>query len=118
MKKALVLRQVTKRGRGDVDIICPDGGATCIHHNGEHWVSDYYQTRIDPAQEDIWEWLANNSKIYHKDWNNQLKDDYIDTAMIEDALAWHGHPVDMELAIQTYAKPEESDQDIIKGWLS
>jgi len=69
----------------DITIRTDDGGVATIHHNGDHFVTTYYQSRDSDFEVD-WDELA-EGKAYHKDWDKG-KDDGIDDEMIEDALRW------------------------------
>ena len=67
-------------------ILCSDGGIVEIHHNGDNYVSTYYQDRIEGEySEESWLKLA-DGKQYCKDW--EVKRDEIDSDMVEDALHW------------------------------
>jgi len=89
----------------EVDVILEDGGVVCIRHNGEHVLSDYYQTRIDVNAEDIWEQIG-EGKMYCKDWEGE---DIVTHDMILDALNW--------LSRFTYEFTAGNIQDRIKGFL-
>jgi len=69
----------------DITIRTDDGGVASIHHNEDHFVTTYYQSR-DSNKEVDWQNLA-DGKAYFKDWDKD-KDDGIDDEMIEDALRW------------------------------
>jgi hypothetical protein len=70
-------------------ILCIDGGIAEIHHNGENYVTTYFQDRIEGEySEESWLKLA-DGKQYCKDWVDK---DKIDEEMIYDALEWL-HPM-------------------------
>jgi hypothetical protein len=69
----------------DITIRTDDGGVATIHHNEDHFVTTYYQSRDSDFEVD-WDELA-EGKAYHKDWDKD-KYDSIDDEMIEDALRW------------------------------
>ena len=77
--------RIIKNGE-DIDIITEDGGVASLHHNGENFVTTYYQHRIVDLrpEDDIWEELA-IGKTYSVDWasGKPSEDEFI-----EDALAW------------------------------
>ena len=77
----------------EFDVIAEDGGVVAIHHNDEHLVSTYYQTRIsnDIDPDEIWETLA-EGKAYVKDWPDGTHRDTI----ILDALDWLVFPAPAE----------------------
>ena len=80
-------------------ILCIDGGIAEIHHNGDNYVTTYFQNRIDGEySEESWLKLA-DGKQYLKDWVGK---DKIDEEMIYDALEWlHPMAVDfMEVEFQ------------------
>jgi hypothetical protein len=65
--------------------LCSDGGIVEIHHNGDNYVSTYYQDRIEGEySEESWLKLA-DGKQYCKDWVDKAE---IDDEMINDALEW------------------------------
>lgn len=66
-------------------ILIDDGGIVEMHHNGEHWVSTYFQDRCNAMfDDDMWISLA-DSKQYMKDWVDKTD---VDKGMIKDALNW------------------------------
>ena len=69
----------------DITIRTDDGGVTTIHHNEDHFVTTYYQSRNSDYEVD-WESLA-QGKVYHKDWDKS-KNEGIDDEMINDSLSW------------------------------
>jgi hypothetical protein len=68
----------------DIDIRTEDGGVATIRHNGERYLTEYYQTR-DKGTTIDWEKLA-EGKMYCKEWDLNVTS--ISTPMIDDALAW------------------------------
>ena len=73
----------------DVDIFLSDGGVTAIHHNGEMFLSTYYQTRMtaeDLASDNVWDNVG-EGKAYTKEWGGKQS---IDIEMIMDAAGWLG----------------------------
>ena len=69
----------------DFDLITEDGGVASIYHNGDNFISNYYQTRLTEIDEneDIWEQLG-EGKVYCKDWSQEDNKQ----SMINDALSW------------------------------
>jgi hypothetical protein len=69
----------------DFDLITEDGGIASIYHNGDNFISNYYQTRLTEIDEneDIWEQLG-EGKVYCKDWSQEDNKQ----SMINDALSW------------------------------
>lgn len=66
-------------------VLMDDGGIAEMHHNGEHWVSTYFQDRCNAMFDDeMWIGLA-DSKQYIKDWEEKKS---VDTEMLMDALSW------------------------------
>lgn len=61
-----------------------DGGIAVIRHNGEQFVSDYYQSR-DKNEIPDWEKLS-KGKMYCKEWSSSYSN--ICKAMIDHALNW------------------------------
>ena len=69
----------------ELDVISEEGGVVSLHHNGEYIVANQYQSRINPEVEDIWEDLAERSKIYIKDYYDFS---LIFHEMIVEAIQW------------------------------
>ena len=69
----------------DFDLITEDGGIASIYHNGDNFISNYYQTRLTEIDENeyIWEQLG-EGKVYCKDWSQEDNKQ----SMINDALSW------------------------------
>jgi hypothetical protein len=67
------------------DIITENGGVVSVHHNGENWVSTYYQNRLTDCTHDdyVWDKLSEN-KVYLQDWEGEPTK----AEMIQDALDW------------------------------
>jgi len=72
-------------GYEEADIVIEDGSIASIYHNGEHIITNLYQSRIDLDSNDYFENLANNSKIYLKDWDKYQN---INNEIVEDAVTW------------------------------
>lgn len=70
--------------RRAVTIYTEDGGVSTIHHNGDCFLTEYYQSRMTDLSDEQWG-LVNEGKIYSKEWPHKS---YIDDEMIEDALRW------------------------------
>ena len=71
----------------DKDLITEDGGVVTLHHNGERFISSYYQRRLtdcDPKADSVWDELA-EGKMYVKEWRDK---DPSEEEFIEDALDW------------------------------
>lgn len=71
----------------EVDIIMSDGGHASIHHNGEHMLTTYYQSRLDLSIDNVDDMLTDlsNGKAYHNDWEGE---DELSDEMIKDAIDW------------------------------
>ena len=70
--------------RRAVTIYTEDGGVSTIHHNGDCFISEYYQSRINDLSQEQCDFV-NAGKIYSKEWPHKS---YIDDEMIKDALRW------------------------------
>jgi thiamine biosynthesis protein ThiC len=84
----IVLYAVNKTGNGDhlTQILTDDGSIVEIHHNGENFVTTYFQDRCDATfDDDMWIKMA-DSKQYMKDWDESITE--ITDEMINDALEW------------------------------
>lgn len=65
-------------------IYTEDGGLSTIYHNGDRFITEYYQTRIaNTSDEEIQK--AYDGKVYSKEWPHKT---FVDDEMIEDALHW------------------------------
>lgn len=69
----------------EYDIITEDGGVVSVYHNGENWISTYYQSRLTdfPSEEYIWDALS-DSKTYVFTWEIEPTKEEV----IKDALEW------------------------------
>jgi hypothetical protein len=73
------------------EIFISDGGNATIWHNGEHMVTQYYQSRLtefnfDTCENDEHDWEElSEGKAYMKDWE---KDQELTEEMITDAIGW------------------------------
>ena len=89
------------------DIITENGGVVSIHHNGENWVSSYYQSKLTECKSDDYIWdILSDSKIYVYDWESEpTKED-----IIKDALDWLVFPkpesweIDNDLFLEFFPK--------------
>lgn len=70
-------------GGTEATIRTADGGIATCHHNGEHMITEYCQSRTH-EREPNWEELA-EGKMYIKDWEDKQS---IDSEIIMDALNW------------------------------
>lgn len=84
MEKVKYLVNTDETIDSDVEIRVQDGGVANIYHNGENFITEYYQDRCTEKEVD-WEKLAEGKK-YLNDWNNQILD--VNDEMITDALYW------------------------------
>jgi hypothetical protein len=76
----------------EIIIRTEDGGVADIYHNGEHFVTTYYQNR-DNNLEINWEKLA-EGKSYSKDWDAEIT--IVNSTMINDAITWLGIKEEVE----------------------
>lgn len=69
----------------DFNLITEDGGLAFIYHNGDNYITEYYQNRLTEIDEneDIWEQLG-EGKVYYKEWSKE----YDKQSAINDALNW------------------------------
>lgn len=65
-------------------IYTEDGGVASIYHNGELFITEYFQSRLTEISQEEWDYI-NDGKIYSKEWPHKS---CIDEEMIEDALRW------------------------------
>lgn len=75
----------------ELDIVLEDGGIASIHHNGEHFLTSYYQDRptIEQYKNNTMfdaDSPMNDSKMYLNDWDEGI--DMINLDMIYDAAEW------------------------------
>lgn len=70
-------------GQTEATIRTADGGVATVYHNGDHMVSEYYQSRCS-EREPNWELLA-EGKMYIHDWEGKQS---VDSEIIIDALHW------------------------------
>jgi hypothetical protein len=121
MVKYLVIWLNTSHRKDDVDVIDEYGGVTSIHFNDEHYVSSYYQNRIDKqflekgSDLTIWEDLA-QGKMYIKDWKGDTDD--ATEEMIHDAMNWLNPAEEISETYLMYDyQPNEDINPIIKQFL-
>ena len=72
-----------------IDVMLKDGGMASIYHNGERFITNYYQTRF--TEEELrhyekWDMAQQDSKMYVKEWDENIK--FITQAMINDSAEW------------------------------
>jgi len=65
-------------------VVTEDGGVATIHHNGDNYVTTYYQSRLTDVNDpqELWQELG-EGKTYSKDW---IQFDMPE--MIYDILQW------------------------------
>ena len=85
--KALIIKDTKEN---ETTIILSDGGVSSIHHTGEYFLAEYYQSRIDLEQlEDesyqFWEELA-EGKMYCEEYPVEN----ITEEMIDESINWLG----------------------------
>jgi hypothetical protein len=73
------------------DVITEDGGASYHYHNGEHWVSNYYEGRlINRKSSDLDWWIElQDEGMYVHDWDVDM--DNMHTIVVA-ALEWLAFP--------------------------
>jgi hypothetical protein len=89
------------------DIITEDGGVVSVYHNGDNWVSTYYQYRLTDCVPDDYMWdKLSEYKVYIKDWESESTKE----EMIKDALDWLVYPspntweIDDDLYLEFFPK--------------
>lgn len=75
-----------------------DGGVALIYHNGEHFTTDYFQSRCFLPEID-WDKLA-EGKGQYKDWPEDIEQ--INEEMIKDALDWLVFPNNVKFEISEH----------------
>jgi len=81
MKYRVIQSQVDE----SLDIITEDGGVASLHHNGDHYITTYYQRNLNDCDLNnyIWDELSED-KTYMTDWDG----DPTTSEVITDALNW------------------------------
>lgn len=73
------------------EIFISDGGNATIWHNGEHMVTQYYQSRLSnfnfaTCENDEHDWVElSEGKAYMKDWPKYQS---LTSEMVQDAINW------------------------------
>lgn len=71
----------------EFDVITEDGGVASVHHNGENFLTTYYQSGLtdhsDLTRDNLWEKLG-EGKCQIKDWDFEADH----SVMVADALEW------------------------------
>ena len=79
-----IIKYNNEDGDSEATIRVEDGGIATIHHNGEHFITEYYQDRCFEEKPN---WcILSEGKMNCKDWDKTKEK--IDAEMIKDALAW------------------------------
>lgn len=92
-----------------------DGGMASIYHNGERFLTNYYQTRF--TEEELrhyekWDNSQQASKMYIKDWDEDVM--FINQEMINDAAEWLLMGLDTSKTQITFLNDRHDMADILR----
>jgi len=75
---------IDKATSSEITIYTEDGGAASVYHNGDRFITEYYQSRLSEISDDQWSEVY-EGKIYCKEWPHKS---FIDDEIVQDALRW------------------------------
>ena len=90
-------RVIQSKTDGSLDIVTETGGVASFYHNGENFVTSYFQRGLNECTPNnyLWDELS-QGKVYFKDWEGEPTEEEI----VDDALNWLVFP-----------QPQEWEQD-------